>query len=59
MLEHAAPKGALLDLEQLSAALSAAAKDLQVSTTEDVEALNNILGQVTLSLLIAAGSPTA
>ena len=46
MLEHAAPRGGPLNLEQLSAALSAAAKDLQVSTTEDVEALNNILGQV-------------
>jgi hypothetical protein len=49
MLEHVAPQGAAPNLEQLSAALSAAAKDLRVSTTEDVEALNNILGQVTLT----------
>ena len=46
MLQHAAPKGGSLNLEQLSAALSVAAKDLQISTSEDVEALNNILGQV-------------
>ena len=46
MLEHAAPQGGVLNLEQLSKALSVAAKELQVTTSEDVEALNHILGQV-------------
>ncbi len=58
MLEHVAPQGAAPNLKQLSAALSAAAKDLQVSTTEDVEALNSILGQVAPTFAPSYWTPT-
>jgi hypothetical protein len=46
MLKDALLADGSIHLEQLSAALDTAAKDLQVTTIEDVEALNGILGQV-------------